>query len=207
MLSSLAIFEEELHCWCLTGQSISLCLITYYSTKKVWGEASHHWRCTRESWNSPASQFSWFTLKQQDEILHWSRVLIPLSNIRHENHKVLKQPWRHFTSLNLYQCSQIPQPSPRVTSTSNRIKTTTNCLIIYIRLHNALDYTASLAEWLRESSRTPGETQGNLALTSLSHFLDLTPERKEWKLRSVQRSYFVQLHKESREKLIPSNTR
>ena len=28
------------------------------------------------------------------------------------------------------------------------------------------------------SSRTPGETQGNLALTSLPHSLDLTPETK-----------------------------
>ena len=82
--------------------------------------------------------------------------LIPLSNTRNENHKVLKQPWRHFTSLKLYKCFQIPQPSSRVISTSNRIKTTTNCLIIYIRLHNALDYTASLAEWLRGSSAPLG---------------------------------------------------
>ena len=131
-----------------------------------------------------------------------------LSNTRNENHKVLEQPWRDFTSLKLCQCSQIPQPSSRVTSTSNRIKTITIGLIIYkhftrIRLHHL---TLSLAEWLRGSSRTRWETQ-NLALASFPHSLDLTPETKRWNLRSAQRSYFIQLHQERREKLIPSNTR
>ena len=32
-------------------------------------------------------------------------------------HKVLEQPWRHFTSLKLCKCSQIPHPSTRVSST------------------------------------------------------------------------------------------
>ena len=68
-------------------------------------------------------------------------ILIYLSNTRNENHKFFEQPWRHFTSLKLCQCSQIPQPSPRVTSTSNRIKTTKIGLIIYkhstrTRLHH-----------------------------------------------------------------------
>ena len=35
VLSSSAVFVEELHCGCLTGLSIRLYLITYYSTKKV----------------------------------------------------------------------------------------------------------------------------------------------------------------------------
>ena len=180
----------------LVGLSMRLCLITYYSTKKVWGEASHHWRCTRESRTSPVSLLSWFTPKQQDEILRWPRVLISLSNTSNENHLVLEQPWRHFTSLKLSQCSQIPQPSPRVTSTSNRIKTTTIGLVIYkhskrTRLH---DLTLSLAEWQRGSSCTRGEIQGNLALFSLPYSFDLTPETKRWNLRSAQRCYFVQLH-------------
>ena len=196
MLSSLAIFADELHRKCLLGLSMRLCLITYYSTKKVWGEASHHWRCTRESRTSPVSLLSWFTPKQQDEILRCPRVLISLSNTRDENHKVLEHPWRHFTSLKLCQCSQLSQPSPRVTSTSNRIKTTTIGLVIYkhskrTRLH---DLTLSLEEWLRGSSCTRGETQGNLALFSLPYSFDLTPETKRWNLRSAQRCYFVQLH-------------
>ena len=38
-------------------------------------------------------------------------------------HKVLEYSWRHFTSLELCKCSQIPRPSPRVASTPNRTKT------------------------------------------------------------------------------------
>ena len=72
--------------------------------------------------DSPCLLICWFTPKQQDEILHWPCVVISFSNTRNENHKVLEQSWRHFTSLTLYQYSQIAQPSPRVTSTSNRIK-------------------------------------------------------------------------------------
>ena len=52
-------------------------------------------------------------------------VLISLGNTMNENNKVLEQPWRHFTSLKLSHCYKIPQPSHRVTSTSNRIKTIT----------------------------------------------------------------------------------
>ena len=37
-------------------------------------------------------------------------------------HKVLEQPWRHFTSLKLCKCFQVPHPSPRVTATSSRTK-------------------------------------------------------------------------------------
>ena len=32
-------------------------------------------------------------------------------------HQVFEQPWRHFTSLKLCKCSQIPHPSTRVSST------------------------------------------------------------------------------------------
>ena len=38
-------------------------------------------------------------------------------------HIVLEPPWRHFTSLKLWKCSQILHPSPRVASTSIKIKT------------------------------------------------------------------------------------
>ena len=37
-------------------------------------------------------------------------------------YKVFKWPWRHFTSLKLCKCSQIPYPSARVSSTSNITK-------------------------------------------------------------------------------------
>ena len=56
-------------------------------------------------------------------------------------HKVLGQPSGHFISLKPCKSSQIPHPSPRVTSASKR---------------NALNYANSLAIRLRESSRTPG---------------------------------------------------
>ena len=55
MVSPLAIFVEELHCvsltGCLTGFLMAPCPITYYSWKKVLGEALHYWSYTRESWN------------------------------------------------------------------------------------------------------------------------------------------------------------
>ena len=54
MVSPLAIFVEELHCvsltGCLTGFLMGPCPITYYSWKKVLGEALHYWSYTRESW-------------------------------------------------------------------------------------------------------------------------------------------------------------
>ena len=37
-------------------------------------------------------------------------------------HKVLEKHWRNFTSLKLSEFSQIPHPSPRVTSTFNSRK-------------------------------------------------------------------------------------
>ena len=83
-----------------------------------------------------------------------------LSFPRNENHKVLKQRWRHFTSLKLCQCSQIPQPPPKVTSTFNRMKTTIIGLIIY--KHSTLISIHHLASppWLKgildsSSSLTP----------------------------------------------------
>ena len=90
----------------------------------------------------------------------------------------MQQPWRHFTSLKLCQYSQIPQQPPRVTSTSNRIKTTTIGLIIYKHSTRTRLHHLTSLQWLRGSSRTPGKTQGNLALTFLPHSLDLTSETK-----------------------------
>ena len=87
---------------------------------------------------------------------------------RNENHKVLKQRWRHFTSLKLCQCSQIPQPPPRVTSTFNRMKTTIIGLIIY--KHSTLTRLHHLAREM---------TEGNFGDLSLN----LTPETKRRSLR------------------------
>ena len=84
-------------------------------------------------------------------------------------HKVLQQTWRHFTSLKLCKCSQIPLPSPRVTSTYNR---------------NALNYATSLAIRLRESSKIPGATKRGIALTSLPHSLDQHQKQKDETLDS-----------------------
>ena len=91
-----------------------------------------------------------------------------LSFPRNENHKVLKQRWRHFTSLKLCQCSQIPQPPPRVTSTFNRMKTTIIGLIIY--KHSTLTRLHHLAREM---------TEGNFGDLSLN----LTPETKRRSLR------------------------
>ena len=76
-----------------------LCPITYYNLQKVWEEAFHHLGYIRESWNYPTSFFSWFTPNTR-----WDLGLTP-------------QP--HFTSLKPCKCSQIPHPSPRVTSTTS----------------------------------------------------------------------------------------
>ena len=91
---------------------------------------------------------------------------------RNENHKVLKQRWRHFTSLKLCQCSQIPQPPPRVTSTFNRMKTTIIGLIIY--KYSTLTSIHHLARQM---------TEGNFGLTFVPHSLNLTPETKRRNLR------------------------
>ena len=95
-----------------------------------------------------------------------------LSFPRNENHKVLKQRWRHFTSLKLCQCSQIPQPPPRVTSTFNRMKTTIIGLIIY--KYSTLTSIHHLARQM---------TEGNFGLTFVPHSLNLTPETKRRNLR------------------------
>ena len=138
----------------------------------------------------------------------WNRkkescVLIFSSKTRDENYKFFEQPWRHFTSLKLCQCFQ---PLPRVTSTSNAIKRTIIGLIMYKHSTRTRLHYLTSPQWLRGSSCTLGERQGNLALTSLCYSLDLPPEAKRWNLRSAQRSCFIQLHQEHSEKLIPSNT-
>ena len=67
---------------------------------------------------------------------------------------VLKQPCRHFISLKLCKCSQIPHPSPIVPSTSNKTKTNTIGLIIY--KHSTRTKLCHLTgKRLRGSSRTP----------------------------------------------------
>ena len=86
-------------------------------------------------------------------------------------HKVLELPWRHFTSLKLHKCSEIPHPSPRVTSISNRTKTN-HCWLNLLQTLHIHYYANSLAKRLRGSSRNPRVTQGNLGLTSLPHYLD-----------------------------------
>ena len=50
-------------------------------------------------------------------------------------HKVLEQPRRNVTSPRLWKLSQIPHPSPRLTSTSNRTKTDQNWLNRLQTLH------------------------------------------------------------------------
>ena len=69
VLQPLVIFSGDLHRRCLTG--LRLYLITYYSSKKVWGEAFHYCGYTRESWTPlpPNSLDLYETQKQQDEIL------------------------------------------------------------------------------------------------------------------------------------------
>ena len=84
-------------------------------------------------------------------------------------HKVLEQTWRHFTSLKLCKCSQIPHSSPRVTSTTNR---------------NTLNYATSLVIRLKESFQTPEVIQENLCLTSLPHSLDQHQKKKDKALDS-----------------------
>ena len=49
----LVLFAGKLHCECLTGFSMQLYSIIYYSTKMALEEALHHWGNTRESWTPP----------------------------------------------------------------------------------------------------------------------------------------------------------
>ena len=54
VLRPLVIFVEELHqvslTGCLTVFQMAHCPVTYYSLKKVWGEAFHYCSYTRETW-------------------------------------------------------------------------------------------------------------------------------------------------------------
>ena len=91
-------------------------------------------------------------------------------------HKILKETWKHLISLKLWKRSQIPHPSPRVASTSNRTKTNHHWLNhqqtihVYTHTHTYTHYVTPLAREKTEgSSRTPRITQGNLGLTSLPH--------------------------------------
>ena len=101
-------------------------------------------------------------------------------------HKILKETWKHLTSLKLWKRSQIPHPSPRVASISNRTKTNHHWLnhqqTIHVyththththkhtHTHTCTHYVTPRAREKTEgSSRTPRITQGNLGLTSLPH--------------------------------------
>ena len=75
----------------------------------------------------------------------------------------------HFTSLKLCRSFQIPHLLHRVTSTSDL---------------NALNHTTLLAIWMRKSSKTLGETQGILVLTSFPHSFDQLQKQKDKTLDS-----------------------
>ena len=60
---------------------------------------------------------------------------------------VLEKPWRHFTTLKLCKCSQIPNPSHRIAPTANLTKT--NCR--WLNLLYILIYKIPFAEGLRSS--------------------------------------------------------
>ena len=96
VLRSFAIFTEELLRGCFTGFYMRLCPITYYSSKKVWGEISTT-GVTQGNLGLPLPPNSpWVTPETKTlETFHFPEAV---------------------------QCSQIPQPSPRITSTSNRTK-------------------------------------------------------------------------------------
>ena len=80
-------------------------------------------------------------------------------------HKVLKQPLRHCTSLELCSCSQIPQPLPRAAENPNRTKTNHHPLNHLQSLHtHALNYATLLPTCVSGSSQTPGVK--NLGFTS-----------------------------------------
>ena len=68
-------------------------------------------------------------------------------------HKVLQQPWRHFTSLKLCKCSQMPHSSPRVAPTLNTTKINHHWFHHLQTLYtHTLNYATSLAVALRGSS-------------------------------------------------------
>ena len=72
-------------------------------------------------------------------------------------HKVLKETWKHLTSLKLWKRSQIPHPSPRVASTSNRTKINhywlnhQQTIHVYTHTHTHTTLRHSHAKRLREA--------------------------------------------------------
>ena len=141
--------------------------------------------------------FQWLETRSYSRILwtHWMGIpywqpavqLIIVGSLKIfdiPTHKVLEKHWRNFTSLKLSEFSQIPHPSPRVTSTFNSRKANHHSITPHTHPHphthththtqththtDALNYATSLARRLRESSWTPGIIQVNLGLTSLPH--------------------------------------
>ena len=85
VLWPLLIFLDELHpgC-CLTGFSIRLCPITYYSSQKVLIGVFYHWIYTRESWAHPASLRYNQEQKPTGKKVDWLRVPISLINTRNK---------------------------------------------------------------------------------------------------------------------------
>ena len=67
----------------------------------------------------------------------------------------------------LYKCSQISS-SPRVASTSNRIKTTHHWLV-HLQKLNTLNYANSLTVGLKERCQTPRVAKRNLGLPFLPY--------------------------------------
>ena len=140
--------------------------------------ASDH-RNKMKSWTNPASLF--FYVK-------------PGAKTKN----ILEQPGGHFTSLKLCQCSQIPQPPSKVTSTCNRTKTITIGLIIYnnsarIKLHH-------LTTWLR-GAPSMDVTQKEILDSPPSLTPLISTRNKKINLRSVlhipwgcARHVFLKLH-------------
>ena len=81
--------------------------------------------------------------------------------------KIIKQCF-----LKLCKCSQIPHPSPKEASTSNRTKINHHLLNHLQTLHthtHTLNYATSQAVGPRGTSQTPGVAKGNLDLISFPH--------------------------------------
>ena len=85
---------------------------------------------TKESRTPAASKFSWFTLKTNN-LKFWTDLASSFPWVAPE--KKTMNSWNNPGDISLScQGSQIRRPPPRLTSTSNRTKTTTIRLIIYI---------------------------------------------------------------------------
>ena len=79
--------------------------------------ASHRiWTRTPPDWEPADWESPWLGTRSSTNNGGVTKFYTPI-------HKVLEKPWKHFTSLKLCKCSQIPHPSPRVASTSNRTET------------------------------------------------------------------------------------